>query len=974
VTYQYDVNGNLVGVTDSTNGANNRSFINDISGEILQKTQGGAVERELIANGELVGTTGTGTDPDKPGTGPTPTFVDLTNFDPTYKPINGSYPAPTPGAYRIGAGDTLQGIAQAAYGDSKLWYLIADANGLSSDNDLRVGQTLNIPNRVADIHNSAGDFKPYDASSVVGSTQPNLPDPPAQLGGGGCGGMLGIIALVIVVVVTVIAQQYEALPEEAGAAGGAGAGAGGAAASGAGAVGAGGTVAGAGAASTAGSLLSTMGTMALEGAAVNAAGQLIGDALGTHHGFDPFQVLEAGVISGATAAIPGAGVGASFGAQALHGALADAMTQGVRLALHQQQSFNWMQVALSAAAAPLANQVGKFVGDELKGVVSSNADAFAQGMTTNIVNEAASGGKITLTSLATDAFGNALAVGVQDAQTNTQQEKQLEQAQQQVLGVGQQGNAVMYGPFGAAVGTWAVGTAAAGDTQASDAYGPGSLLYGPLGDTEALAAGAAANSVSGVGRGSSVFVATNGSYTVQAGDSYASIANRMFGDERYASLLMSANGIEPTYANIHGLQAGASLNLPDMGGFSEGQLSAALSHGGQMISADQRVTDERNAYALQVQARAAFASAAASTPASGTLSADDIEFASRILSQPATAGAGGAGGYVSSTFTPLGLQDRALSTDVRGGFDAYGNSTANMPQFDLGTVLTQGSIGFVKGTINSVPSTLMGLANGITQGAVTQGELEAGVDVRTALADGRQATAGWWNGQVFSYDNSVQRGFGFLGELAGPVGELKALSLLRDGIVAADLGATLDRMAYSFGTRTGTILSVTESAPTVVGEATGGARSVGNVATSTVVQVRTAAEVNQAMVEGGGFGAWGGATVTTEVVPIGTRYNMVVSEGQAQALMAGKPAFGGWATPDAIPSQAFARNDLAILSEFKPDVSFVAQVETTAPQTVNRGLVGPLGDYAGGANQVEFVGGRNLKLVGQPQSLPAGPR
>jgi hypothetical protein len=132
-------------------------------------------------------------------------------------------------------------------------------------------------------------------------------------------------------------------------------------------------------------------------------------------------------------------------------------------------------------------------------------------------------------------------------------------------------------------------------------------------------------------------------------------------------------------------------------------------------------------------------------------------------------------------------------------------------------VLTQGSIGFVKGTINSVPSTLMGLANGITQGAVIQGELEAGVDVRTALADGRQATAGWWNGQVFSYDNPVQRGFGFLGELAGPVGELKALSLLRDGIVAADLGATLDRMAYSFGTRTGTILSVTESAPTVVG-------------------------------------------------------------------------------------------------------------------------------------------------------------
>jgi hypothetical protein len=127
------------------------------------------------------------------------------------------------------------------------------------------------------------------------------------------------------------------------------------------------------------------------------------------------------------------------------------------------------------------------------------------------------------------------------------------------------------------------------------------------------------------------------------------------------------------------------------------------------------------------------------------------------------------------------------------------------------------------------------------------------------------------------------------------------------------------------------------------------------------------------MVDAGNIGAWGGTTVTTKVVPTGTQFNMVVSEGQAQALLAGKPAFGAWATPDAIPSQAFARNDLAILSDFKPDVSFVAQVETTAPQTLNSGLVGPLGDYTGGANQVELLGARNLKLVGQPQPLPNGP-
>ena len=31
------------------------------------------------------------------------------------------------GAYTVRTGDSLQTIAQAAYGDSQLWYLIADA-------------------------------------------------------------------------------------------------------------------------------------------------------------------------------------------------------------------------------------------------------------------------------------------------------------------------------------------------------------------------------------------------------------------------------------------------------------------------------------------------------------------------------------------------------------------------------------------------------------------------------------------------------------------------------------------------------------------------------------------------------------------------------------------------------------------------------------------------------------------------------
>ena len=59
-------------------------------------------------------------------------------------------------------GDSLQTIAQAAYGDSQLWYLIADVNGLGGNSDLRVGQTVSIPTKVGRIYNTAGTYKPYD--------------------------------------------------------------------------------------------------------------------------------------------------------------------------------------------------------------------------------------------------------------------------------------------------------------------------------------------------------------------------------------------------------------------------------------------------------------------------------------------------------------------------------------------------------------------------------------------------------------------------------------------------------------------------------------------------------------------------------------------------------------------------------------------------------------------------------------------
>jgi hypothetical protein len=94
----------------------------------------------------------------------------------------------------VAQGDTLQGIARGAHGDESLWYLIAEANGLSGNADLKAGQVLTVLARIGSA-NKAGTFKPYDPSAVIGDTTPNMPVPKPGAG--------MILAGVIVVVLTV---------------------------------------------------------------------------------------------------------------------------------------------------------------------------------------------------------------------------------------------------------------------------------------------------------------------------------------------------------------------------------------------------------------------------------------------------------------------------------------------------------------------------------------------------------------------------------------------------------------------------------------------------------------------------------------------------------------------------------------------------------------------------------------------------
>ena len=54
------------------------------------------------------------------------------DFDQNYEPISPIYPGAVATTYLVKNGDTLQSIASSVWGDSAMWYLIADANGLAS--------------------------------------------------------------------------------------------------------------------------------------------------------------------------------------------------------------------------------------------------------------------------------------------------------------------------------------------------------------------------------------------------------------------------------------------------------------------------------------------------------------------------------------------------------------------------------------------------------------------------------------------------------------------------------------------------------------------------------------------------------------------------------------------------------------------------------------------------------------------------
>ena len=153
-----------------------------------------------------------------------------------------------------------------------------------------------------------------------------------------------------------------------------------------------------------------------------------------------------------------------------------------------------------------------------------------------------------------------------------------------------------------------------------------------------------------------------------------------------------------------------------------------------------------------------------------------------------------------------------------------------------------------------------------------------------------------------------------------------------------------------------------------------------------VVTIITAEVANQQLEAQGLTAAWmPGTMVTVAVVPAGKQYPQIINPDDLDAFVRGEGRPSQWASPapDYVPNQSFAREEQAILPQFKTDVSTSVVMQTTEPTMVQMGIAGPMTmknsqgvmeTGRGGGGQVRFMappGQRPLKMVGPPTILPA---
>ena len=306
------------------------------------------------------------------------------NFDLSNEAITSYSQGVAAGGYTVRQGDSLQIIAANLWGDSSLWYKLAEANGMSGATTLSEGQRLIIPSGVLKNHHNASTFRPFDPSETLGDISPTTPQPQKATKKGGKCGIIGTILVIAIAVAVTALLRVPVTGFITSALAGAGASAGAAAV--------GGAIIGGAIASAAGSI----------------ASQAFGVATGIQEKFSwkgvAISAISGGVAGGMGKLLPMEQIaGSKFLMDAVRGAATSAATQGITVALGLQKKFDWAGVA----AAGLTSAVGAGVARELPGAATAaHAATFGNTLASNTASGIA--GAVMRTIFSGGSFGDNL--------------------------------------------------------------------------------------------------------------------------------------------------------------------------------------------------------------------------------------------------------------------------------------------------------------------------------------------------------------------------------------------------------------------------------------------------------------------------------------------------------------------------------------------------------------------------------------
>lgn len=330
------------------------------------------------------------------------------------------------GTYTLHVGDTLEGIALQVYGDSSLWYLIADANGITDRNaytgekgsQLHNGQRLTIPPVQGAQHHTNSTRKIMYGSDTIGNTSATTPMPPVPPPPKHHSSPWRIVTSIVVAVIATVATVLTAgalgvVTSAVVSTGGLG-----------GLIGAGFSVLGGGASLSAvtsiGFTAGFIGSVAAQGAA---------NALGLQRGID----FQGALITGLGTAVT-AGVGRLLSSSASYGKLMgamdklphevfsirnaaemmerDALGQGLNLATRGHQKFDWLELGISAATAGfMGGDRGRAFDNAMQqnfGKTSSIISSELQSITGNLATSAVTGQHFDAAKVLTENLGGAL--------------------------------------------------------------------------------------------------------------------------------------------------------------------------------------------------------------------------------------------------------------------------------------------------------------------------------------------------------------------------------------------------------------------------------------------------------------------------------------------------------------------------------------------------------------------------------------